>query len=50
MLNEKERQNMIQFLEMYFNIDPMQLANSNDRMLETTYEFYYARKEMECDF
>ncbi|RHW33973.1 BH0509 family protein [Lysinibacillus yapensis] len=50
MLTEKERSNMIQFLEKYFNIDSEQLLNSSDRMLETTYEFYYSRKEMECDF
>lgn len=50
MITEKERQNMIQFLVMYFGVDPIQLVNISDRMLETTYDFAYKRKEMESDF
>lgn len=47
---EKERQNMINFLVMYFGVDPIQLVELSDRMLEITYDFAYNRKEMECDF
>ena len=50
MISEKERQNMVQFLVMYFGGDPIQLSNMSDHMLESTYEFAYRRKEMESDF
>ena len=50
MLSEKERQNMIQFLVMYFGVDQNELMSISDSTLESTYEFAYSRKEMECDF
>lgn len=49
-ITEKERQNMMHFLVMYFGVGPIQLINISDRMLEATYDFAYRRKEMECDF
>lgn len=50
MISQKERQNMVQFLVMYFGSDPIQLSNFTDSMLERTYEFAYTRTLMECDF
>ena len=50
MISEKERQNMIQFLVMYFGSDPTQLNNLTDSSLESIYEFAYSRTLMECDF
>ena len=50
MITEKERQNMMQFLIRYFGVDPNQLSNISDRMLEMTYDFAYRRTVMECDF
>lgn len=50
MISEKERQNMVQFLVMYFGSDPNQLNNMSDSSLERIYEFFYSRKLMECDF
>ncbi|MCM3388259.1 hypothetical protein M3649_08945 [Ureibacillus chungkukjangi] len=50
MITEKERQNMMRFLIKYFGVDPKQLVNISDCMLETTYDFAYRRTEMECDF
>lgn len=50
MISEKERQNMIQFLVLYFQSDPNQLNNLTDSSLESTYEFAYSRTLMECDF
>ena len=50
MITEKERQNMMQFLVRYFGVDPNQLVNISDHMLEITYDFAYRRTEMECDF
>lgn len=50
MISEKERQNMVRFLVMYFGSDPNQLMNLTDPSLESTYEFAYARTLMECDF
>ena len=50
MISQKERQNMVQFLVMYFGSDPTQLSNFTDSMLERTYEFAYKRTLMECDF
>lgn len=50
MISEKERQNMVHFLIMYFGSDPNQLKNMTDGMLENTYEFAYNRTLMECDF
>ncbi|WP_431030156.1 BH0509 family protein [Lysinibacillus sp. LZ02] len=50
MISEKERQNMVQFLIMYFGSDSGYLSNLTDCMLEKTYEFAYTRTLMECDF
>lgn len=50
MITEKERKNMMQFLVTYFGVDPIQLNNISDRMLENTYDFAYRRTLMECDF
>ncbi|MFF5994767.1 BH0509 family protein [Lysinibacillus sp. KU-BSD001] len=50
MISEKERQNMVQFLMMYFGSDPNHLNYLTDCMLEKTYEFAYTRTLMECDF
>lgn len=50
MISEKERQNMVQFLVMYFGSDSNQLKNFSDSSLESTYEFAYSRTLMECDF
>lgn len=50
MISEKERQNMVEFLVMYFGSDPNQLKNLTDSSLESTYEFAYSRTLMECDF
>ena len=50
MISERERQNMVQFLVMYFDSDPNQLKNLTDSSLESIYEFAYSRTLMECDF
>ena len=50
MITENERQNMMQFLIRYFGVEPKQLVNISDHMLEATYDFAYRRTEMECDF
>lgn len=50
MISEKVRQNMVQFLIMYFGSDPNHLQNLTDSSLENTYEFAYSRTLMECDF
>lgn len=50
MMTEQERENMIQFLVTYFEAPLIQLMNMSDSTLESTYEFAYYRKEMECDF
>lgn len=50
MITEKERQNMMQFLVSYFGVEPNQLHNISDRMLEMTYDFAYRRTVMESDF
>ncbi|MER2129101.1 hypothetical protein NSQ62_08885 [Solibacillus sp. FSL H8-0523] len=50
MISEKERQNMVQFLVLYFKSDPNQLNNLTDSSLASTYEFAYSRTLMECDF
>ncbi len=50
MITEKERQNMMHFLIRYFGVEPNQLDNLSDRMLEMTYDFAYRRTVMECDF
>ncbi|MED3661213.1 hypothetical protein NST62_00845 [Ureibacillus sp. FSL K6-8385] len=49
MLSNTERKNIIQFLVTYFGVEPMQLLNVSDRMLEDTYNFVYSRFEMEAD-
>ncbi|SOC05941.1 hypothetical protein SAMN05880501_104142 [Ureibacillus xyleni] len=50
MITEKERQNMVHFLVTYFGVNPSELMNISDRVLEATYEFAYQRLEMESDF
>lgn len=50
MISEKERENMIHFLVMYFGSDPNQLTKLPDFLLESTYELAYTRTLMECDF
>ncbi|MEK4496776.1 MULTISPECIES: hypothetical protein [Ureibacillus] len=49
MLSNTERKNMVQFLVKYFGLEPIQLVNISDRMLEATYDFAYSRFEMETD-
>lgn len=49
MLSNLERKNIVEFLVTYFGLEPLQLVNISDRMLDETYDFVYSRLEMEAD-
>lgn len=50
MITNQERQNMMDFLVLYFGVHPSQLGEMSDHALESTYEFLYNRTLMDSDF
>lgn len=50
MITNQERQNMMEFLVLYFGVNPNQLRQMSDGALENTYEFLYNRTLMDSDF
>jgi len=47
MLSNSERKNIVHFLVTYYGVDPLQLVNISDRMLEATYDYAYSRITMQ---